>query len=159
QVPAFLISLAAGLLVTRSSSPVNLPMQFVSQLTSRGVVLAVAAGFLVLLMFTGLPALPLAAIGGICALLAFAHTRRGRAPRSETGSPTAAQAKPAPPPRVEDYLAVEAMEIEVGVALIRLADSKRGGDLVDRIARVRQMLASDMGLIMPKVRIRDNMRL
>jgi flagellar biosynthesis protein FlhA len=51
------------------------------------------------------------------------------------------------------------MEVEIGVGLIRLADPKRGGDLLERIQRVRQNIASDMGLIMPKVRIRDNMRL
>jgi flagellar biosynthesis protein FlhA len=51
------------------------------------------------------------------------------------------------------------MEIEIGVGLIRLADPKRGGDLLERIQRVRQNVAADMGLIMPKVRIRDNMRL
>src|SRR6185369_15297616 len=51
------------------------------------------------------------------------------------------------------------MEVEIGVGLIRLADPKRGGDLLDRIQRVRQNVASDIGIIMPKVRIRDNMRL
>ena len=51
------------------------------------------------------------------------------------------------------------MEVEVGVGLIRLADPKRGGDLLDRIGRVRQSVASEIGIIMPKVRIRDNMRL
>jgi len=51
------------------------------------------------------------------------------------------------------------MEVEVGVGLIRLADPKRGGDLLDRISRVRQSVASEIGMIMPKVRIRDNMRL
>ena len=51
------------------------------------------------------------------------------------------------------------MEIEIGVGLIRLADPKRGGDLLERIQRVRQNVAADIGIIMPKVRIRDNMRL
>ena len=51
------------------------------------------------------------------------------------------------------------MEIEVGVGLIRLADPKRGGDLLERIQRVRQSVAAEIGIIMPKVRIRDNMRL
>src|ERR1041384_2876373 len=51
------------------------------------------------------------------------------------------------------------MEIEIGVGLIRLADPKRGGDLLERIQRVRQNVAADIGIILPKVRIRDNMRL
>ena len=51
------------------------------------------------------------------------------------------------------------MELELGVGLIRLADPKRGGDLLERIQRVRQSLAAEIGIILPKVRVRDNMRL
>ena len=68
-------------------------------------------------------------------------------------------AKKKPDERIEDYLTTDPMEIEIGVGLIRLADPKRGGDLLERIQRVRQNVAADIGIIMPKVRIRDNMRL
>ena len=61
--------------------------------------------------------------------------------------------------RVEDYLTVDPMELELGVGLIRLADARRGGDLLERIQRVRQSLAAEIGVILPKVRVRDNMRL
>ena len=159
QVPAFLISLAAGLLVTRSSRPVNLPVQLVSQLFSRSTALMVTAGFLGLLAFTGLPALPLLGIGGGCTALALVLNRRQRASDQAAREQAAAAVAPSTAPRVEDYLTVEAMEVEIGVGLIRLADPKRGGDLLERIARVRQNVAHEMGLIMPKVRIRDNMRL
>ena len=64
-----------------------------------------------------------------------------------------------PEERIEDFLAVDPMEIEIGVGSIRLADPKRGGDLLDRDHRVRQSVAAEIGIIMPKVRIRDNMRL
>src|SRR5207237_8766779 len=60
---------------------------------------------------------------------------------------------------VEDLLAGDPMEIELGVGLIRLADPNRGGDLLDRVQRVRQNIAGEIGILMPKVRIRDNMRL
>ena len=66
---------------------------------------------------------------------------------------------PPPEERVEDHLTVDPMEIELGVGLIRLADPNRGGDLLDRVQKVRNNIASEIGLIMPKVRIRDNMRL
>ncbi len=69
-----------------------------------------------------------------------------------------AAAKPADE-RIEDFLATDPMEIEIGVGLIRLADPKRGGDLLERIQRVRQNVAGEIGIIMPKVRIRDNVRL
>src|SRR6202000_445023 len=70
----------------------------------------------------------------------------------------AEQKKPAEE-RIEDYLATDPMEIEIGLGLIRLADPKRGGDLLQRIQRVRQSIAADLGIIMPKVRVRDNMQL
>ena len=86
-----------------------------------------------------------------------------RSASAQSGEAAAAsrgrQAKPQPEERIEDYLAVDPMEIEVGVGLIRLADPKRGGDLLERIQRVRQSVAGEIGIIMPKVRIRDNMRL
>ena len=159
QVPAFLISLAAGLLVTRSSAETNLPGQFISQLFSRVPALAITAGFLGLLIFTSLPALPLLGIGGSCAAMALMLSRRQRETEVATRQEALVEAKKPRDERVEDYLAIDPMEVEIGVGLIRLADPKRGGDLLERIQRVRQSVAAEMGLIMPKVRIRDNMRL
>ncbi len=159
QIPAFLISLAAGLLVTRSSSEVNLPAQFITQLFSRPQALAITAGFLALLIFTNLPALPLMGIGGGCAALALMLTRRQRDADSADAQRAAVEAKKPREERIEDFLAIDPMEVEIGVGLIRLADPKRGGDLLERIQRIRHLLASDLGLIMPKVRIRDNLRL
>ncbi len=159
QVPAFLISLAAGLLVTRSSSDINLPAQFMSQLFSRPQALLVTAGFLGVLVFTSLPALPLIAIGASCTMLAVMLNRKQRDADTAARQKTLVEAKKPAEERVEDFLAVDPMEVEIGVGLIRLADPKRGGDLLERIQRVRQNVAAEMGLIMPKVRIRDNMRL
>jgi flagellar biosynthesis protein FlhA len=160
QVPAFLISLAAGLLVTRSSGDVDLPQQVVSQLFSRPRALAVTGGFLTILVFTQLPKAPLLAIGGGCVGLSVILSRREQTAASQVAAKSKTEAtKKAPEERIEDYLTVDPMEVEIGVGLIRLADPKRGGDLLERIQRVRQNIASDMGLIMPKVRIRDNMRL
>ncbi len=158
QVPAFLISLAAGLLVTRSSSEVNLSAQFLTQLFSRPQTLAIAAGFVGLLAFTSLPAVPLAAIGVSCTVLAWMISRHKRE-AEQVAAQVATAPKPKADPRVEDLLAVDPMEVEIGVGLIRLADPKRGGDLLERVGKVRQSVAAEMGLIMPKVRIRDNMRL
>ena len=57
-----------------------------------------------------------------------------------------------------DYLTIDPMELELGVGLIRLADPNRGGDLLPRITSVRQQVASEIGIVLPKIRIRDNMR-
>ena len=161
QVPAFLISLAAGLLVTRSTKRIDLPTEFISQLFSRPQALVIAGGFLGILVFTNLPTLPLILVGGSCiglALIINNDNQRQRAnvtAAQESESQKASQGQE----RIEDYLAIDPMEMEIGVGLIRMADPHRGGDLLQRITGVRQHVAGDLGIILPKVRIRDNMRL
>ena len=159
QVPAFLISLAAGLLVTRSSNETDLPAEFVKQLFSRPKALAVAGGFISILIFTSLPRIPLFVIGTSCMIMARTLSQRTTRDKVSAEAKKKEAAGKPPEQRVEDYLAVDPMEVEIGVALIRLADPRRGGDLLERIQRVRQNVASDLGIILPKVRIRDNMRL
>jgi flagellar biosynthesis protein FlhA len=157
QVPAFLISLAAGLLVTRSSKSSNLPQEFMTQLFSRPQALAVAAGFLAVLITTDLPRTPLLVMCAAC--IGMARMMSQAEVRKQTQQAAAEEKKPPAEERIEDYLTVDPMEVEVGVGLIRLADPKRGGDLLERIQKVRQSVAAEIGIIMPKVRIRDNMRL
>ena len=159
QVPAFLISLAAGLLVTRSTNEVNLPAEFFGQLFSRPQALAVAGGFLGVLIFTSLPTAPLAVLASGCLGFAMLQTRERKQNKAQAAAQAQAAEKKPPEERIEDYLIVDPMEIEIGVGLIRLADPKRGGDLLARVQRVRQNVAADIGILMPKVRIRDNMRL
>jgi flagellar biosynthesis protein FlhA len=160
QVPAFLISLAAGLLVTRSTQKTNLPQLFVSQLFSRPQALAVTGGFLAILITTDLPRMPLFVLAASCIGMSRMMTQSEKGVKAAAAKTEKAAAEKAPAEeRIEDYLTVDPMEIEVGVGLIRLADPKRGGDLLERIQRVRQSVAGEIGIIMPKVRIRDNMRL
>jgi flagellar biosynthesis protein FlhA len=160
QVPAFLISLAAGLLVTRSTQSVNLPKEFLRQVFSRSQALAVTGGFLGILMLTSLPRIPLLALGGACIGIATMMNRRDTKSAIDQQLKDVAEKEAKPKEeRVEDFLTVDPMEMELGVGLIRLADPNRGGDLLDRVQRVRQNMAGDIGILLPKVRIRDNMRL
>ena len=161
QVPAFLISLAAGLLVTRSTQSINLPAEFMQQLFSRPEALAVAAAFLGILIFTNLPKIPLVLIGGGCAALSIILVRQKKTADTKVkhDAEQAVANAPAQEERIEDFLAIDPMEVEIGVGLIRLADPKRGGDLLPRITGVRQHVAGEIGIVLPKVRIRDNMRL
>jgi flagellar biosynthesis protein FlhA len=159
QVPAFLISLAAGLLVTRSNKRVNLPAEFMGQLFSRPQALAVAGGFLGILIFTGLPPAPLALIAGSCFGIAIITSRKSAKTQANDEAKQKADETKKPEERIEDYLAVDPMEVEIGVGLIKLADPKRGGDLLERIHRIRQNVAADIGVILPKVRIRDSFQL
>jgi len=159
QVPAFLISLAAGLLVTRSSTDTNLPSEFLQQMVARPQALAVTGGFLGVLLFTNLPMMPLLAIGGSCVGLALTLSRKQHQTDVAAEAKQAAEKQKPAEERIEDFLTTDPMELEIGVGLIRLADPKRGGDLLERIQRVRQTVAGEMGIILPKVRIRDNVRL
>ncbi len=158
QVPAFLISLAAGMLVTRSNQASNLPGEFLRQLFSRPQAMAIAGGFLGILIFTSLPRIPLLLLAAGCVGMAVTLSRRETKVQAAQAKKQA-QATKRSQLRVEDYLAVDPMELELGVGLLRLADASRGGDLLDRIARVRQTIAAEIGIILPKVRVRDNMRL
>ena len=133
QVPAFLISLAAGLLVTRSSYDSNLPVEFMRQLFSRPQALAVTGAFLGVLIFTNLPAVPLLLIGGGCLGMSMIMARQKKDESAVAAANKAKAAKKPAEERIEDYLATDPMEIELGVGLIRLADPKRGGDLLERI--------------------------
>jgi flagellar biosynthesis protein FlhA len=159
QVPAFLISLAAGLLVTRSTQKSNMPREFMQQIFMRPQALAVTGGFLAILVFTSLPRVPLLSLGAACLGLARMVTKRETEAEVSAVQKAEEEKKKQPEERVEDFLTVDPMEIELGVGLIRLADPNRGGDLLDRVQRVRQNIAGEIGILMPKVRIRDNMRL
>jgi flagellar biosynthesis protein FlhA len=161
QVPAFLISLAAGLLVTRSTQKSDLPVEFFKQILNNPRTLAVAGGFLFILIMTSLPKIPLLAIGAGCIGLSVVLTNKAKTDKvkqAEAEKVEQAQAKPAEE-RIEDFLTIDPMEIEIGAALIRLASPKYGGDLLPRITAVRQQVAAEIGIILPKVRIRDNIRL
>jgi flagellar biosynthesis protein FlhA len=180
QVPAFLSSLAAGLIVTRSSAETDLGRDVIGQLLGRPEVLTVSAASLALLAFTGLPAVPLLTVAAGLGAGAFVASRSNRGGDAPTGEPASAS-EPSPraeataPPsptasssgaqvegpgeRMEDLLHVDPLELEIGFRLIALADPTRGGDLLDRIRTVRHRVARELGLIVPQVRIRDEMGL
>jgi len=159
QVPALLISLAAGLLVTRSARQSNLPEQFLQQLFSNPKALAVAGGFLSLMIVTNLPALPMATLGAGCLGLAVVmrkhHQQQDQLEEENEAAERAAENAPAEE-RAEDFLTVDPMEMAIGLGLLSLADPSRGGDLMQRITGVRHSLAGDIGIVLPKVRVRDD---
>ncbi len=180
QVPAFLISLASGIIVTRSSSSTDLNRDVLEQMFSRPGVLGAAAAFLALLAMTPLPKIPLLALGGGLAIGAAVLGGR-RVDESEEPAPAADEPRPTATPRsrlaamvstrvegepveassdrMEDLLHVDPLELEIGFRLIGLADPSRGGDLLGRLKSVRQRVARELGLIVPQVRIHDSIGL
>jgi flagellar biosynthesis protein FlhA len=162
QVPAFLTALAAGLIVTRSSEDSDLGGEVVGQLFGRPRVLGVAAIFLALLAFTPLPKLPLLALSAALGFGAYRLSNPSQARTDETRTdvePDPASAIEPPSERMEDLLHVDPLELEIGYRLIGLADPTRGGDLLDRLRAIRHRVAQDLGLIVPQVRIRDEIGL
>lgn len=161
QVPSFIISMAAALIVTRSGDKNELGLELTSQLTSQPTGMMITAAFLAALSFTPLPTMPLLITAVGIAGLAYGMMRstKSRASKAmETEISQSAGLAPEPPP-VEDLLKVDVLELEVGYGLVPLIDSAQGGDLLDRVSAVRRQLAVELGLVMPPVRIRDNMQL
>lgn len=163
QIPAFLISLASGLLVTRSTKRSDFSAEFIKQLFVRPQPLFIAAAFCIVLIFTNLPALPLMSIAGCCVGLALMMDRQTKAAAHAAAVMQKRVQEESVPAKVEekaeDFLPVEPLEVEIGLDLIRLADPSKGGELLSRITTMRLNVAADMGLVLPKIRVRDNMDL
>lgn len=159
QLPALVISIAAGLIVTRSSSRRDLGTELTSQLTARVAALGVTAAFLAVMAFAGLPMLPMLLLAVIVGAIAFLVSRVAKRQTAETVAREKQQAAKAEPPPVEQAMKVDTLELEVGYALVRMVDESQGGDLLDRISGIRRQLAGDLGVVMPPIRIRDNMQL
>ena len=159
QVPAFLISLAAGLLVTRTSVDSDLGGEIIGQMFIKPEAMGLSAVFLGALSFTGLPRLPLIVLGGGLSVMTVIMSRARKVKAAITQDQAAKKVQEKPAPKPEDNLFVDPMELELGFGLIRLADANSGGDLLDRVTRVRHKIAQELGMILPKVRIRDNIRL
>jgi flagellar biosynthesis protein FlhA len=161
QLPAFLVAIAAGLIVARAGGGKTVGEEIPNQLASQPMALYLIAGFLGMLTFTPLPTIPLLGAAGLLAGTAYAMQWKARkeSAAAESRARSEAAAKPAEQPKVEELLTVDTLELEIGYALVGLVDSSRGGDLLDRIAGIRRQLAVELGLVMPSVRIRDNMQL
>jgi flagellar biosynthesis protein FlhA len=159
QVPAFIISISAGLIVTRTTAKTNLGEEIITQLTNKPRALLLAGGFMMLLTFTELPAGPLGMLALGCVGIAYVINRNRK---KEVIAATAKEkmAKPsAKAEKVELLLPVDRMELEIGYALIKLVDNKQGGDLLNRISMIRRQIALELGIVVPSIRIRDNVRL
>jgi flagellar biosynthesis protein FlhA len=154
QLPALLIALAAGLLVTRSSASSNLSAELLGQLFSRPRALALAALFLFLLLLTDLPKVPLilSAVGCISLSLVLVKSQK-------KSSRVGEQLKSSSTPQIEELLSVNPLEIELGLGLLRLADRSRGGNFLDRIPQIRNKIATEIGMVLPTVRVHDNLEL
>ncbi|MBR2004091.1 MAG: FHIPEP family type III secretion protein [Thermoguttaceae bacterium] len=165
QIPAFLISLATGLLVARTSRPQNVSEAALAQVFGRPIALALTGVFLVFLAATGLPIAPLAVLATGFFLLAWAVSRKREKEaveekeRKEAEEANKAEQTAQNPDDVDEFLTVEPMELEIGLGLIPLADPADGENLLERVRRTRRRIASELGFVLPKTRVRDNPKL
>ncbi|GBE28840.1 flagellar biosynthesis protein FlhA [bacterium BMS3Bbin03] len=159
QIPALILSVSAGIVVTRAASEENLGHDISRQLlgTPRG--LYVISGALLLFgIMPGMPMIPFFALAGIT----FAVARAAKSLKQhETLEESMAEEKEVADTgeNVEQYLQVDPLEIEIGYGLIPLVDEEQGGDLLNRITTIRKQLAIELGVIIPPIRIRDNIKL
>jgi len=176
QIPALITSVAAGILVTRAAAKNDLGQELGGQLLFYPRALSVLAFMLlVMALLPGLPMLPflvLAAITWWVARVMKQHQLRPKAAvdghaaaagpagstaaNATTGTPGAANASG---DKLDGLLALDTLQIELGFGLVSLADQRKGGDLLERITGIRRNFAQEMGVIVPPVRLRDNLQL
>lgn len=163
QVPALIISTAAGVVVTKVSTEFSLGAQLVSQFAVQPRALGTAAGILLMLgLIPGLPGFPLMALGTLSGTAAYFFRKSPGLQTAEDSAARSLQEAAAPEPSADPMEAltpIDMLELEVGYGLITLVDTERNGELLERIKTVRRQLAQDLGVIVPPLRIRDNLQL
>lgn len=170
QIPALLISFATGLIVSRASGQDNsLGDDIKKEMFSNHIVLGVVASLLFLLgMVPGMPTIPffiVASIIGYCAFKKIKEKKnkeifeRQQEEEKNKTQKLGKVKKKATKESVMELLNVETIEIEIGYRLVPLLDVEQGGDLLERIAQIRRQTALDLGIILPSIRVRDNLQL
>src|SRR5690348_15390759 len=155
-IPALMISISGGLIVTRASSDARLGSQVQNQVFGKPEPLLLASGVLVALaLFPGLPTIPFLVLGG--GLGVFAWQRRRKRDGADAAS-TELGAKPAKE-NVEPLLQVDPLAMEVGLGLVKLVDGGPHSPLLQRISGIRKALASQLGYLLPPVKVNDNLAL
>lgn len=159
QIPALIISTAAGIIATRNTSENGLSAQLGEQFTFNTKALYLTAGVIFLFaLIPGFPAIPFVMISSIVAFTAFRIEKRKEADAAMEKA-AEVEEKSEVSENLEDLLTLEMVELEVGYGLVNVVDSEQNGDLLERISHIRKQFVSDWGIIIPSIRIRDNLEL
>ena len=160
QIPALIISTAAGIIVTRTASGTNYSQEFSRQLFMNPKALFASAGVMGFMgVIPGLPILPFWALAGGLYGIGRRVTRQDKEKiAAEAAKEAQEKAKPGQE-KLENLLQVDTLELEVGYGLINIVDADQNGDLLERITNIRKQFALDYGIIVPPLRIRDNLEL
>ncbi|MEJ5285768.1 MAG: Flagellar biosynthesis protein FlhA [Candidatus Kapaibacterium sp.] len=163
QIPSLLISVAAGFVVTRSSSAEKLDIELGRQIGGKPTAISLASFAMFIMAFIpGFPTIPFLILSSLTGALAYLRYRQVKKEEEEKLRQELVQAEV--PQKVEeqpieDLLKVDPVELELGYNLIPLVDETQGGDVFRRIMNVRKQLALELGIILPPVRVRDNLNL
>jgi len=162
QIPALLISIATGIIVTRSATEKSFGQDVSRQLFGQPLVFYILGGMLSLIGFIpGLPTIPILLIAIVLVIAGYTRKRREtrmeEAEQKTEAETTAAEKRK--PESVTSLLHVDLIEMEFGYGLISLVDASQGGDLLDRVVMIRRQCALELGIIVPIVRLRDNIQL
>lgn len=156
QIPSFLIAIAAGLIVARAGDRRPLGVEIPSQLVSQPAALALVAGFLVVLsVLTPLPTLPLLILAVVLGGLAWSSNQQ----RLESIAPQEDDEPIVIPETQTSVSGVDALQLELGVGLLSLAQVEQGGELLDRISAIRASVLRELGLVVPPIRVLDDIGL
>ncbi|MGZ3699905.1 MAG: FHIPEP family type III secretion protein, partial [Bdellovibrionota bacterium] len=160
QIPALIVSTAAGIIVTRTATSTNFSQEFSKQLVMKPKALGAAGGVMgFMALVPGLPFVPFATLGVILGSISYHYYSKERAEeRKKDQKSQAEKLKPATE-KLENLLPVDLLELEVGYGLINIVDADQNGDLLERISNIRKQFALDLGIIIPPLRIRDNLEL
>ncbi len=154
-IPALMISISGGLIVTRASSDSNLGLDIQKQVFGNPQPLFLAAGVLVAMAaFPGLPKIPFLVLGSGVGTMAW-RLRQKAASAEKVKPPAAAPARE----NLESLLRIEPLAVEVGLGLVHLVEGGQNSPLLKRIASIRRQLATELGYILPPVRVTDNLTL
>lgn len=166
QVPALLISTATGIVVTRSASEANLGKDVISQLFRESKIMYIIAGVLFSLSLTPLPFVPYFILAVVFVIIGIS-LKKANKDTEEKDVDSQNQSDEISdeiedirkPENVLPLLQVDSIELEFGYGIIPLADKSQGGDLFDRLVMIRRQCALEMGIIVPMIRLRDNIQL
>ncbi len=160
QIPALIISSAAGILVSRAESGSGMGKAFRKQFNMYPKPFLLAGGMLILLAIVpGFPFLPLAMVGSAFVAAGVYQLRKGATTSSEEGAEKALEEVSTPHETSDMPPPLDVLELEVGYGLIPLVDESQNGDLLPRIRAIRQQLAMELGMIVPPLHVRDNLQL
>ena len=163
SIPSLLISAATGIIVTRSASEDNLGNDLRNQLFNNSTIMFIVSGVLFFLALTPLPTLPYLVLSVVFAFVGNSIRVKGqegeKADIKEEQVSKDDVEEIRRPENVLPLLNVEAIELEFGYGIIPLADKSQGGDLFDRLVMIRRQCALELGIIVPMIRLRDNIQL